>query len=72
MTFNFAKIDKKTDIKKLELILRERLNLSHERKNLLHDRYAIAAYISAFLDGLLTQSLVTYPERSLGLHFFFF
>ena len=43
-------------------ILRERLNLSHERKNL-HDRYAIAAYkISAFLDGFLTQSLVTYPE----------
>lgn len=40
-------------------ILRERLNLSHERKNL-HDRYAIAAYeISAFLDGFLTQSLVT-------------
>ena len=39
-------------------ILREGLNLSHERKNL-HYRYAIAAYISAFLDGLLTQSSVT-------------
>ena len=49
-------------------ILGERLNLSHERKNL-HDRYAIAAYNR---DGLRTQSLVTYPERSLGLHVFFF
>ena len=81
--FNFAKIDKKTALENRfllndylnkevwKLILRRRLSLSHERKNLRHDRHAIVAYISAFLDGLLTQSLVTYPERSLGLHVFF-
>ena len=51
-------------------ILMERLNLSHERKNL-HDRYAIAAYKR--LPGRLADSIIGHLPReiSIGLHVFF-
>ena len=53
-------------------IFRERLNLSHERENMI--AMLFKPLVSDFRDGLLTESLVTYPERSLalGLHVFFF
>ena len=53
-----------------KLILMERLNLSHERKNL-HDRYAIAAYKR--LPGRLADSIVSHLpiEISRPTRFFF-
>ena len=53
-------------------IFRERLNLSHKRENMIAMLFKLL--VSDFRDGLLTESLVTYPERSLalGLHAFFF
>ena len=44
-------------------ILRERLNLSHERKNL-HDRYAIAAYKR--LPGRLADSIIGHLLREIS------
>ena len=51
-------------------ILRERLNLSHERKNL-HDRYAIAAYKR--LPGRLADSIICHLPREISrpTHFLF-
>ena len=57
--FNFAKIDKEV----WKPILRERLNLSHERKNL-HDRYAIAAYKR--LPGLLADSIIGHLPKEIS------